>query len=95
MLSCLWDGAYKRSLLIEKRSSCSGSSGFPLSLSEWFFTICLMPYNCKLNVLSASLNKTFSSFQPNNTGPYNKTRSSQCSTTGVRKAVVCVILSVG
>ena len=23
------------------------SSGFPLSLSEWSFTICVMPYNCK------------------------------------------------
>ena len=33
-------------LLIGKSSLCSGSS-FPLSLSEWFFTICLMPYNRK------------------------------------------------
>ena len=40
-------------LLIEKSSPCGGS-GFPLSLSEWSFTICLTP-----NVLSASLNKTF------------------------------------
>ena len=31
-------------LLIEKSSLCGGS-GFPLSLSEWFFTICLTPYN--------------------------------------------------
>ena len=31
-------------LLIGKCSPC-GSSGFPLSLSEWSFTICLMPYN--------------------------------------------------
>ena len=31
-------------LLIEKSSLCCGS-GFPLSLSEWSFTICLMPYN--------------------------------------------------
>ena len=34
-------------LLIEKSSLCGGS-GFPLSLSEWFFTICLTPYNCKI-----------------------------------------------
>ena len=34
-------------LLIEKSSPCSGSSMFPLSLSEWSFTICLMPYNHK------------------------------------------------
>ena len=33
-------------LLIEKNSSFGGS-GFPLSLSEWFSIICLMPYNCK------------------------------------------------
>ena len=31
-------------LLIEKSSLCCGS-GFPLSLSEWFFTICLTPCN--------------------------------------------------
>ena len=31
-------------LLIEKSSLCGGS-GFPLSLSEWSFTICLTPYN--------------------------------------------------
>ena len=45
-------------LLIGKSSPC-GSSGFPLSLSEWPFTICPMPYNRKIkNVLSVSLNKT-------------------------------------
>ena len=49
------------SLLIGKSSPC-GSSGFPLWLSEWSFTICLTPYNRKCNVLSASLNKTFPSF---------------------------------
>ena len=48
-------------LLIGKSMPCSGS-GFPLSLSEWSFTICLTPYNRKQNVLSASLNKSFSSF---------------------------------
>ena len=31
-------------LLIENSSPCGGSR-FPLSLSEWFFTICLTPYN--------------------------------------------------
>ena len=45
-------------LLIGRSSPCYGS-GFPLSLSEWSFTTCLMPYNRKYNVLSASLNKTF------------------------------------
>ena len=30
VLSCLWDGAYKR---ISMNSPCSGGSGFPLSLS--------------------------------------------------------------
>ena len=32
-------------LLIEKSSSCSGGSRFPLSLSELNFTICLTSYN--------------------------------------------------
>ena len=50
-------------LLIGKSSPCGGS-GFPLSLFEWSFTICLMPYNRKYNVLSASLNKTLQSFLP-------------------------------
>ena len=31
-------------LLIGKSSLCGGS-GFPFSLSEWSFTICLTPYN--------------------------------------------------
>ena len=31
-------------LLIGKSSPCDGS-GFPLSLSQWFFIICLTPYN--------------------------------------------------
>ena len=34
-------------LLIGKTSQCNGSSGFPLLLSEWSFTvICLTPYKC-------------------------------------------------
>ena len=33
-------------MLIEKSSPCGGS-GFPLSLTEWSFTICLAPYNRK------------------------------------------------
>ena len=45
-------------LLIDKSSLCGGS-GFPFSLSEWFLTIYLTPYNRRYNVLSASLNKTF------------------------------------
>ena len=45
-------------LLIGTGSQCGGS-GFPLTLSEWSFTISLTPYNRKQNVLSASLNKTF------------------------------------
>ena len=34
-------------LLIEKSSPCGGR-GFPLSLSEWSFTICPVPYNRKI-----------------------------------------------
>ena len=44
-------------LLIGKCNPYSGS-GFPLSLSEWCFTICVTADNRKLNVLCASLNKT-------------------------------------
>ena len=41
-------------LQIRKSSLCSGSS-------RWSFTICLMPYNRKFNVLNVLLNKTFPS----------------------------------
>ena len=49
-------------LLIGNSSPFSGGSGFPLSLSEWPFTIRSTPYNRKENV---SLNKTFLSFRYN------------------------------
>ena len=52
----------KEPLLLIGKSSLCGGSGFPLSLSELSFTICLTPYNRKENVLSVSLNKTFPSF---------------------------------
>ena len=48
----------KEPLLLIRKSSPCGGSGFPLSQSEWSFTICLTPYNRKYNVLSALLNKT-------------------------------------
>ena len=32
------------------RNSPGGGSGFPLSLSEWFFIICPMPCNRKQNI---------------------------------------------
>ena len=35
VLSCLWDGAF---MLIRMCGPC-GNRGFPLSLSEWSFTI--------------------------------------------------------
>ena len=37
----------KELVLLIRKSSLCGGSGFPLSLSEWFFTICLTPYNRK------------------------------------------------
>ena len=37
----------KEPLLLIKKSSPCGGSRFPLSLSEWSITICLMPYNRK------------------------------------------------
>ena len=41
-------------------------------LSEWSLTIYLTPYNRKLNVLSASLNKTFPSFPLRHCGQLGK-----------------------
>ena len=35
----------KKTLLLIGKSSSGGGSGFPLSLSEWSFTICPTPYN--------------------------------------------------
>ena len=35
----------KEPLLLINKSSLCGGSRFPLSLSEWSLTICLMPYN--------------------------------------------------
>ena len=37
----------KEQLLLIGKSSLCGGSGFPLSLSEWSFTICPTPYNRK------------------------------------------------
>ena len=37
----------KEPLLLMGKRSPHGRSGFPLSLSEWSFTICLTPYNRK------------------------------------------------
>ena len=37
----------KEPLLLIRKSSPCGSSRFPLSLSEWSFTICVTPYNRK------------------------------------------------
>ena len=50
----------KKTFLLIGESSPCGGSGFPLSLSEWSFTICPTPYNRGENVLSAS----FPSFLP-------------------------------
>ena len=40
----------KEALLLIGKSSPCGGSGFPLSLSEWSFTICLTPYNRKIKI---------------------------------------------
>ena len=37
----------KEPLLLIGKSSLCGGSGFPLSLSEWSFTLCSTPYNRK------------------------------------------------
>ena len=47
-------------LLIGKIIPCSGGSEVPLSLSEWSFTICMMPYNHKIKgVECVKLNISF------------------------------------
>ena len=38
----------KEPLLLIGKSSLCGGNGFPLSLSEWSFTICPTPYNRKI-----------------------------------------------
>ena len=48
----------KEPLLLIGESSLCGGSGFPLSLSEWFFTICPMPYK-EGNVLFNDALNTF------------------------------------
>ena len=50
-------------LLIGKSSLCSGSRRFPLSLSEWSFTMRFTPYNHKIKCVESS-NKTYPSFIP-------------------------------
>ena len=50
-------------LLIGKSNLCSGCSGFSLSLSEWFFTICPTSYNRKLKCAECVVNKTCPSFR--------------------------------
>ena len=50
----------KEPLLLIRKSSPCGGSGFPLSLYVWYFTICLMSYNRKKNMFSVSLNKNIS-----------------------------------
>ena len=47
VLSCLWDVHIKEPLLLIGKSSLCWGNGFPLSLSEWSFAICLMTYNRK------------------------------------------------
>ena len=42
-----WMVHIKEPLLLIGKSCPCGGSGFPLSLSEWSFTICLMPYTRK------------------------------------------------
>ena len=41
-------------LLTDKSNTFSSDSGFPLSLSEWSFTICPTPHNRKQTVLVAN-----------------------------------------
>ena len=64
MLSCLWDGAYKRTLVPNQKEYPMWQQHVSMLLYEWSFTTCPMPYNRRMYVLSASLNKTFACFLP-------------------------------
>ena len=45
----------KEPLLLIGKSSLCGGSGFPLSLSEWSFTICPTPYNRKIKCVECAV----------------------------------------
>ena len=52
----------KEPLLLIGKSSLCGGSGFSLSLSEWSFTICPMPYNRKIKCVECVVKLKISSF---------------------------------
>ena len=87
----------KEPLLLIRKSSPCGGSGFPRSLSGWSFTICVTPYNRK-GARCSSVVRAFAHgamgrrIDPSWGEPI--ARSSQCSMTGITKAVVCAILSM-
>ena len=49
----------KEPLLLIRKISPYGSSGCPLSLSEWSFTICLTPYNRGIELLISDIIRSF------------------------------------
>ena len=57
----------KEPLLLIGKSSLCGGSGFPLSLSEWSFTICVTPYDRKYFLPSFHTCLSASIFQGNKT----------------------------
>ena len=66
MLSCLWDGVYKRSLAANKNKIAHVVAAVSF-LSDYLsgpllYHICPTPYNRKLNVLNGLLNKIFPFF---------------------------------
>ena len=63
----LWDGAVKEPLLLIGKSGPCGGSRFPLSLSEWSFTICQTSFNHKENNVEGVIKKNISSFPFNHT----------------------------
>ena len=101
----------KEPLLLIGISSPCGGSGFPLSLSEWSFTICLPTWLLpKVKWSSASVKQytllwlylfsglLFSFYFLSLFSVFLSLLflvSSQCSMTGVSKAVVCAVLYVG
>ena len=73
-------------LLLGKSSSCSDGNGFLLLLS--------FPLSCSSVVRAFAHGAIGRGIDPSWWTHWAISRSSQCPTTGVTKAVVCVILSV-
>ena len=78
MLSCLWDGAYKRTLAVHrKKVAHMAAAGFLSRYLNGPLPYVLLHITVNKNVLSALLNKTFPSFTLQNVLEDNGMHTSQ------------------